>query len=118
MQRVPRVSRRDVLRVIRREFPGEPFDAVLALLDRYGAEAWERERDRVQLAALKLAAGSVAELERQVAAAKRDYRDAIAQAEYPGGLSAALLPAPPDAGEERAMDERDWDHYRRWLERT
>ena len=118
MQRVPAVSRDDVLRVIRREFPAEVFAAVLALLDRYGAEPWERERDRVQLAVLKLASGSVGEVERRVAAARRDYRDALAQAEYPESLTSVLLPEPPSGGDRREADERDREQYRLWLERA
>jgi hypothetical protein len=56
---------------------------VLAPLDTYGVEAYERERDRVQLAILKLSAGNEDRLRENVASAKGDYRDVLYWAEYP-----------------------------------
>jgi len=117
MQRIPNVSRDDVLRVIRRDFPAADADEVLALLDRYGTESRELGRARVQLAVLKLAGGSVPEVARQVEAAKRDYRDVLAEAEYPENLTAVLRPGPVGVEEQRSMDDRDWEQYRIWLER-
>ncbi len=118
MQRVPDVSRDDVVRVIRREYPSPEFAAVLSALDRYRGDGSERGRARVQLAILKLAAGDATELARHVEAAVRDFRDVLAQAEYPEDLTSVLLPTPPDADARRALHERDWEQYRRWLERT
>jgi hypothetical protein len=115
MQRVPKVSSDDVLRVIRRDYPAAEVGRVRTILDRYGAEPWERERDRVQLAVLKLAAGNVDELVGQIEAAKRDYRDALAQAEYPENLVSALPASEVPAAEREAIDERDWEQYWRWL---
>ena len=118
MQRVPAVSRDDVLRVIRRDYPAALFTTVLSILDEYGAEPWERERDRVQLAVLKLATGSVEEIRRQVEAAKLDYRDALAQAEFPENLVSLTRAKLRSTEEQAAMDQRDWERYRRWLART
>jgi hypothetical protein len=56
---------------------------VLELLDSYGVEPYERERERVQVAILKLSAGSEAKVREYVAVAKRDYRDVLFWAEYP-----------------------------------
>jgi len=56
---------------------------VLELLDSYGVERYERERERVQVAILKLSAGSEAKVREYVAVAKRDYRDVLFWAEYP-----------------------------------
>ena len=56
---------------------------VLELLDSYGVERYERERERVQVAILKLSAGSEAKVREYVAAARRDYRDVLFWAEYP-----------------------------------
>jgi len=50
---------------------------VLELLDSYGVEPYERERERVQVAILKLSAGSEAKVREYVAVAKRDYRDVL-----------------------------------------
>ena len=56
---------------------------VLELLDSYGVEPYERERERVQVAILKLSAGSEEKVREYVAVAKRDYRDVLFLAEYP-----------------------------------
>ncbi len=56
---------------------------VLELLDSYGVEPYERERERVQVAILQLSAGSEAKVREYVAVAKRDYRDVLFWAEYP-----------------------------------
>ena len=49
----------------------------MAVLDSYGVRSHERERERVQLAILKLSDGSLEALHHYVAAAKRDYRDVL-----------------------------------------
>src|SRR5262249_52152388 len=77
-QPLPRVTRADVERIIRREFLPAQYDTVLALLAEYG-----REAHRVHLALLKLSAGDVDALQSNLEAAKRDYRDVLAWAEYP-----------------------------------
>ena len=56
---------------------------MLELLDSYGVQSYERERERVQLDILKLSAGSEEKVREYVAAAKRDYRDVLFWAEYP-----------------------------------
>ena len=56
---------------------------VLEWLDSYGVEPYERERERVQVAILKLSAGSEEKVREYVAVAKRDYRDVLFWAEYP-----------------------------------
>ena len=56
---------------------------MLELLDDYGVESYERERERVQLAILKLSEGNEEKLREFVAVAKRDYRDVLFWAEYP-----------------------------------
>ena len=88
---------------------------VLAELDRYGAADWQRERDRVQLAILKLADGDFAALQQHTDVACTDYRDVLAAAEYPA-YSQHGWPS-PSAGAARAeMFEADWDQYRKWLQ--
>lgn len=54
---------------------------MLELFDGYGVK--ERERERVQLAILKLSAGTGEKLREFLAVAKRDYRDVLVWAEYP-----------------------------------
>ena len=73
-----------VVERIGRVFPDREVAEVLSLLDRYGAAGHHRERDRVQLAVLKLCdeAGQD-DPAAYVEAACADYRDVLALAEYP-----------------------------------
>ena len=76
-------SRDEVVAVVRKTFPESAHARVLELLDTYGVESYERERERVQLAILKLSDGNEEKLREFVAVAKRDYRDVLFWAEYP-----------------------------------
>src|ERR1700694_912326 len=76
-------SREDVLTAVRASFPKESQTRVLELLDTYGLAAHERERERVQIAMLKLSEGSEEKLREYVDVVKRDYRDVLFWAEYP-----------------------------------
>jgi len=76
-------SRDQVVASVEETFPKNSWARVLDLLDSYGVEPYERERERVQVAILKLGAGSQAKLREYVAVAKRDYRDVLFWAEYP-----------------------------------
>jgi hypothetical protein len=84
-----------------------------ALLDTYGGESWHKERDRVHLAILKLSAGELGRLHHYVEAAKQDYRDVLAWAEYPEQFR-----APPGAPHEviAPLLQRDRAQYLAWLE--
>src|SRR5438477_10047120 len=76
-------SRDEVVAVVQGTFPAGGRTRVLELLDRYGVESYERERERVQLAILKLSEGNEEKLREFVAVAKRDYRDVLFWAENP-----------------------------------
>jgi len=76
-------SRDKVAASVQATFPMSSWARVLELLDSYGVEPYERERERVQVAILKLSAGSEAKVREYVAVAKRDYRDVLFWAEYP-----------------------------------
>ncbi len=94
MQPTPNVTRADVERVLRRDFPPERVAEVLAMLDEYGPDDWHREPERVRLAVLKLAAGNLERLRYELEGAKRDYRDVLSPAEYPGYTARKCLLAP------------------------
>src|SRR5437016_7919414 len=72
-----------VVATIKSSFPESSRARVLELLGGYGIESYERERERVQLAILKLSGGSEEKLREFLAVAKRDYRDVLFRAEYP-----------------------------------
>lgn len=114
-QPYPKVTRDDVLRVIHRDF-SQPEAKILTILDRYGANEWEPERDRVQLAVLKLAAGDFQALELHIETACRDYRDVLSSAEYPA-FSRHGWSTPFKRGEKTKIYQEDWDQYQRWLTR-
>ena len=76
-------SRGEVVASVQATFPMSSWAGVLELLDSYGVEPYERERERVQVAILKLSAGSEEKIREYVAVAKRDYRDVLFWAEYP-----------------------------------
>src|SRR5437660_12559552 len=76
-------SRDEVVAVVQQTFPEGAHTRVLELLDGYGIESHERERERVQLAILKLSEGNEEKLREFVAIAKRDYRDVLFWAENP-----------------------------------
>ncbi|HZN53815.1 MAG TPA: hypothetical protein VFB67_00705 [Candidatus Polarisedimenticolaceae bacterium] len=114
-QRAPDVTRADVERIVRRDFPAERVGEVLAMLDEYGPEDWHREPDRVRLAVLKLASGSFERLRYEIEGAKRDYRDVLSPAEYPGYGKRMFKKLAPD--EERRIIDADWKQYQDWLTR-
>lgn len=76
-------SRDEVIAVVQKAFPESAHARVLELLDTYGVESYERERERVQLAILKLSEGNEEKLREFVAVAKRDYRDVLFWADNP-----------------------------------
>ena len=76
-------SRDEVVAVVQKTLPGDAHTRVLELLERYGVLPHEPERERVQLAILKLSEGDEEELRKFVAVAKRDYRDVLFWAENP-----------------------------------
>ena len=109
-QPTPSVTRSDVERIVRRDFSSEDCATVMALLDYYGTESYEREKDRVQLAVLKLAAGSIDELLCQIQTAKLDYRDVLSLAEYP-----SYRWSEKDEAKIQKMYRDDWQQYSDWL---
>ena len=109
-QPAPTVTRSDVERIVRRDFPSQDFATLMALLDEYGTKRHERERDRVQLAVLKLADGSVDEILCQIQTAKIDYRDVLSWAEYP-----SYKWDEKDEVKIQKMYRDDWQQYSEWL---
>jgi len=107
-QQVPKVTSKHVERIVRRDFPAEKFSEIMAALDEYGKESYEREIDRVQLDILKLASGKMDELQQAIKSAKSDYRDVISMAEYPSSRwDTFKLPAE----EKKQIYSKDWQQY-------
>jgi hypothetical protein len=113
-QPVPTVNHADVERIVRRDFPADLGRAVLAVLSGYDSKSAAGPY-RVQLAVLKLAAGSFDALGHLVELAKIDYRDVLSAAEYPGysrqGFNTSLM----SSEEVRLTIDQDWKQYMSWL---
>ena len=105
---------RDILlRKARTLFPDDgQARCVVELLDEYGREPYELEPDRVRLAILNLSGNDPELLLRHVLAAKSDYRDVLAWAEYP---AESRLDAGTAAGEVRRARAADAVRYRAWV---
>jgi hypothetical protein len=116
-QPTPTVTRADVERVVRRDFPPDQFDSVMSVLAEYGTQTWHRELHRVHLAVLKLAAGSLDGLRREIETAKSDYRDALANAEYPAYMKKSFRISKLPAEERQRIIDEDWRQYETWLKR-
>ena len=116
-QPAPKVSRADVVRIVRRDFSLSHETGVFAILDRYGTSAYQRERDRVHLAILKLANGDLDTLRQNTDIACSDHRDVIIAAEYPA-YSAHGWSTPLRRGERSKIYEMDWNQYDEWLHRN
>jgi hypothetical protein len=84
-------TRDDVIAAVKAAFPGGDAATLLGVLDQYGAESCEREKERVQLAIVALSGGSEDKLVYFVQVAKADYRDILHWA--------ASGPLPDDEGE-------------------
>jgi hypothetical protein len=116
-QPTPTVTAADVERIVRRDFPADRTAEVLAMLEEYGTEEWQRETHRVRLAVLKLAAGDLGRLRYELEGAKRDYRDVLGPAEYPGYTRRMFrIDKLPQEEQERIIDA-DWKQYEEWLTR-
>ncbi len=96
-------SHDEVLAAVHAAFPETCWARVLGALNGYGVESYERERERVQLAILKLSAGSEEKMREFVAVAKRDFRDVLFWAEYP---EEARLDTPEKRERVRKMFEK------------
>jgi len=111
-----RMSRKKVLEKVRQYWPDGDPQEIMAVLDAYGTEPYERGRDRVQLAIIKLSGGKRDRLEALVQTAKRDYRDVLAYAEYPEEMRTGPIAMRQLSAEEaRALRRRDKAQYRKWL---
>jgi hypothetical protein len=84
-----------------------------AELGRYGIGDHEPEAERVRLAVLKLAGDDLERLRSNVRAAKGDYRDVLAWAEYPAQIKADSWRLPDD--ERERLVQADLAQYHAWL---
>ena len=112
MQPTPNVDRKDVRRVIARDFPGHA-DEVLRLLRTVSCPLIGA--DRLHIALLKLADGSLESLQKNIAV-PADSRDVVSLAEYPAyhRKSQTAMDKLSDS-ELKKIFEDDWRQYCDWL---
>ena len=113
-QPIPQVTRADVERVIRRDFPQKVVAEALSLLDACDADSGA-PIPRVQLAVLKMADGDLTRLKRFIEDAKLDYRDVLGWAEFP--QYSRTVPGPGQPPHVDQIIEADWKQYQSWLTR-
>jgi len=114
-QPVPQVSREEVVRGLKREFPGESIEVLMTELDEYGIPG-NPGRERVQLDVLKLARGNREKFREMIQEAKEDVREVIAAAEYREYMKLSPTDALVIEAANRAV-EADWREYQEWLQR-
>ena len=113
-QPVPKVTARDVERVVRREFSPADAPAAFVMLEEYGKKDGHRELARVRMAVLKLAGGSLERLKENLALADQDYRDVLSFAEYPRAFT-EISPSEKDHAKRERVEQADWRQYCAWL---
>ena len=112
-QPTPTVDENDVERVLRRDYPPNLVDEILALI----AAVEVSEKPRVVLGCLKIADGNVDRLRRELADASGYYREILGEAEYPLATKRwSRIPTLSD-DEVRAIYDKDWQQYSAWLMR-
>jgi len=81
-------------------YPDETLRSdVIHILEKYGRDSSAKEVARVRLAILKLAGTDIEKISEYTQAARMDYRDVLARAEYPAQVNAktwALRPEEKD----------------------
>jgi hypothetical protein len=105
-----------IMKKISMIFPRKEAREILAILDRYGSDRNEPERERVQLAVLKLCEEKGdSDPAALVQVAKADYRDVLAWAEYP---HQSKRPPQRDPEKRAILIARDREQYERWLKKS
>jgi len=109
-------TRSQVLRKVQHYWPDMPPDQVMRILDQYGVDKYEQERERVQLAVLKLSEGRFERLPDLVKTAKGDFRDVLAWAEYPEEFKLGYTNMKRLSKEQaRQIRLQDRQQYIKWL---
>ena len=115
---VPKIDDAIIHRLIERDFGPYLSDRVRELLSLYGPKPHHIEPHRVQAAVLRIAKGDIAELQRQLSVAVRDFRDVLSEAEYPSQMKPGFTGMGQiDAQSLQELREKDWRDYSDWLSR-
>jgi hypothetical protein len=100
-----------VIAIAKQCFPNEDQGKIMGILDLYHGP----EKERVQIAILKLSGGDLESLREHVEIAKSDFRDVLAYAEYPEEMIKDTWKM-SDKEEVKRIRERDRQQYIDWLQ--
>ena len=100
-----------VQQLVERLFATHERTTAMSILRTYGET--DAEPHRVRVAILKLSAGQLGQLAHYTSAARRDFRDVLAWAEYPQELEQPIWQL-PDAEVQR-IRAADREQYLAWL---
>lgn len=112
-----------VIKKVRQSFPPDQQSEAIRLLEKecarnlpFSEDDSAQDLERVRLAVVKAAGGSLAELRRQIGVAKRDWRDVINSAEYSEAARLGLVEYSKLDQEARSeLEARDRQQYVAWL---
>ncbi len=82
LYRIPAFTRQQILQGVQQHFPQQSPERIMDLLDLYGLEPNEQQRERVQMAILQLSNGDLHRLFELIELAKHDYRSLLHQADH------------------------------------
>jgi hypothetical protein len=109
------IANKDIKRIILRDYGGKS-DEVLKYLSEYVSE---NEKFRVWAALLKISNGSVAELRKNILLANVDYRDVLAEAEYPIYTKKVGFDSKKFSKNElEKIIKSDFEQYKEWLQKS
>lgn len=101
--------------MLNKYYSGKDINRIMDILDTYGGEPWQPDKERVQLAILKLSQGNEGTLKNNLEHAKIDCSDILWLAEEPN-LTAASDKLPELTQEEiQKLQDMDRKQYLDWL---
>ena len=113
-QPIAKIADKDIERIIVRDYGGKS-DEVLKYLNEYVSE---NEKFRVWAALLKISNGSISELRKNILLANVDYRDVLAEAEYPVYTKKVGFDSNKFSKSElEKIIKSDFEQYKEWLEK-
>ena len=115
-QSIPNITDKDVKRIALRDFGEDQVFKVLSILNEYGKQDWNEPSPRVQFTILKLANGDIIKLSEQTKTATEDFRDVLAEAEYPR-YSKEIGFDDVEEDYKNSVINNDWLQYSEWLEK-
>jgi hypothetical protein len=112
---IPKITNKDIERLVEREFDKRLSDLVYEKLNKVNAES-ENGKNRIWAAIIKLSKSDIDELQKNVEKANYDFRDVIAYAEYPNlSKEPFAILSVKDKKKKDEIFKKDKDQYIEWL---